>query len=83
MITRVIILGAYAFIGLLLIIFNKYVSEITYNLVLYFTEKLNLTEVFLFKVDETNKNSMFFLTRSFTIALGLIIFSTCVYLMFF
>lgn len=80
---KFILFGAYAFIGLLLIIFNKYVSEITYNLVLYFTEKLDLQELFLFKIDETNRNSMFSLMRTFTTLFGILIVTTCLYYMYY
>lgn len=80
---KIFILGAYAFIGLLMVIFNKYVTKITYNLVLYFTEKMDLSHVFIFKVDDTNRDSMFLLTRTFTVSFGLVIFIVCTYLMFF
>jgi len=63
----------YNFLGLVFIIFNKKLSYYFYNLILYYTDKLKLSEVFIFKVDNTNRNSMFFLTRCFTIFFGVAI----------
>ena len=77
--TRIVVFIIYSIIGFLLVIFNKFISELFYNLTLYFTEKINLKEVFLFKVDNTNRNSMFFLTRSFTIAFGIMIIASSIY----
>ena len=66
---------AYTILGFIFIIFNKKFSYYIYNLILYYTDKLKLSEVFIFKVDNSNRNSMFFLTRSFTILLGIAIIS--------
>jgi len=69
----------YTFFGILLIIFNKDISNVLYNLILYYTDKLKIKELFIFKVDESNRNSMFFLTRAFTVLFGLAIVSACLY----
>ncbi len=61
----------YAIIGGIFILFNKQIAKINYKLVLFYTDKLNLKAVFLFKIDDTNRNSLFFLTRTFTIFFGI------------
>ena len=69
------ILIGYSILGLIFILFNKQISDINYKLVLFYTNKLNLKDFFLYKINHKNKDSMRFLTRSFTFLLGLTIFS--------
>lgn len=76
---RTIIFSIYAVVGLCLILFNRQISDFNYKLVLYFTNKLNLDDLFLFKVNHKNRDSMRVLTRTFTITFGLIIFSLSIY----
>jgi len=73
---------AYALLGLVFFILNKKITYIIYNLILYFTNKLNLKEVFIFRIDDYNRNSMFFLMRSFTILFGLLLIATSAYYFF-
>ena len=62
---------AYAFVGLLFMIFNKKLGDLNYKLVLYYTDKLHLKDFFIFKIDHNNVDSMIFLTRSFAALFGL------------
>ncbi|MCA9496077.1 MAG: hypothetical protein KC589_03980 [Nanoarchaeota archaeon] len=77
--SRTIIFSIYALIGLMLILFNRQISDFNYKLVLYFTNKLNLDQLFLFRVDHKNRDSMRVLTRTSTICFGLLIFSLSIY----
>lgn len=70
---------AYGIVGLLFIIFNKKIAELNYKLVLFYTNKLNVKDFFIFKIDHNNRDSMFFLTRSFTIFFGIGIFAFSLY----
>ena len=45
--------------------------------------KINLTDVLLFKVDHSNRDSFFSLARWFTIFLGLTLISVCIYVLYF
>ncbi len=81
--SRSILYTSYLVIGILLILFNKQIAQINYKLMLYYTDKLNLKDVFIFKVDNTNRNSLFTLTRAFTLILGLFITATCIYFLYF
>ena len=74
-----IIFYSYSILGLIMILFNNIISSFFYNLVLYFTDKLNLKELFLFKINRKNKDSLFSLMRSFIIMFGLMILSFCFY----
>ena len=76
-----IIFYGHALIGLILILFSKRITHFTYSLTLYFTGKLNLDKVFLFKIDDSNRNSMFFLMRSFTIMFGIFILAGSLYML--
>ena len=80
--TKVWILGTYIFFGFLLLIFNKQISNLNYKLILFYTNKLRLSEIFIFKVDSHNRNSLIFLTRSFTISFGLLIIGTSSYYLY-
>ncbi len=61
----------YIFLGILFVLLNKKISNLLYGLILYFTNKLNIEDLFIFRVDNENRNSMFFLMRSFTILFGI------------
>lgn len=74
---------SYAILGALLIIFNKYIAEFIYKLVLYFTDKVNINELFLFKVNNQNKDSLFSLSRAITLILGISIFTYSIYFQYF
>ncbi len=73
----------YSFFGFLIFLFNKKIAHVLYNLVLYFTNRLHISDVFIFRIDDKNRNSMFFLMRSFTILFGLAIISSCLYQIFY
>lgn len=79
---KTMIFISYAALGLIFILFNKKISNIIYSLTLYYTEKLRLKDLFLFKVDDNNRNSMYFLTKNITISLGLLIFATSLYYLY-
>lgn len=76
-----IILYFYTFFGFLLIIFSRKIANILYNLILYYTNKLKLNDLFIFKVNSKNRNSMFFLTRSFTFLFGVFIVVFSIYIL--
>ncbi len=79
---KFLVLITYAIFGALLIFFNKHISDLNYKLVLYYTNKLHLKDFFIFKINHKNKDSMHFLTRSFTFIFGLAIFLLSVYNLF-
>lgn len=62
-----------------MILFNRYITDFLYKFTLYLTDKMELKEVFFFKVDHSNRNSMFFLTRTFTIFFGIFLASFSFY----
>lgn len=64
---------SYVILGILFIIFNKFIGEWMYKLTLLFTDKLKISELFIFRVDSKNRDSFFFLTRSFSIFFGIFI----------
>lgn len=63
----------YAVLGFLLLLFNKWITYFFYNLILVFTDKVQIDHLFLFKIDNNNKNSMIFLMRAFIITFSLCI----------
>ena len=69
----------YAFIGLLMIIFSSFISHYLYNLVLVYTNRMDLKDAFLFRVNRKNRDSMFSVARYFTITVGLTIIFTSLY----
>jgi len=76
-----LIFYGHALIGITLILFSKRITHFTYSLSLYFTGKLNINKVFIFRIDNSNRNSMFFLMRSFTIMFGIFILAGSLYMM--
>ena len=74
-----IMLWGYVILGLIFILFNKQIGNLNYKLVLYYTDKLSLKDFWMFKVDDANRNSMFFLTRSFSVFFGLSICASAIY----
>jgi hypothetical protein len=77
--SKVLIFSFYLIVGILILIFNFKFSSFFYNLTLYFTQNLNLSNVYLFKINEKNKDSFFFLMRSFVIIFSLVIISISIY----
>lgn len=73
----------YIFLGLFFILFSKMISNFIYNLALMYTDKMNLRDVFLFKIDHSNRDSFFSLARGFTIFLGILVISICIYFKFY
>lgn len=63
----------YAFFGFLLVSFYKVIADYLYKLILVYTDKLEVAQLFIFKVDSKNKNSLLFSTRVFTLSFGLAI----------
>ena len=77
------ILWGYFFLGIVLLILNKYLADLNYKLILYYTNKLNISEIFIFKVNHKNRDSLFFLTRSFVIFFALSLIATTSYYLFY
>ena len=73
----------YARIGFLMIVFYKKISEIFYNLSLYFTGKMRLKNLFLFKIDKRNRDVLLFWMETFTISFGLFILLSSLYKIYF
>lgn len=73
----------YALFGIFLIIFSSFISNFLYNLVLYYTNKVNLKDFFLFKVNHKNKDSLFSLAKYFTCFFGFFLFLVSVYFLYF
>lgn len=69
----------YAFFGLLLVLFFKKISYIAYNLTLIFTDKLQIDQLFIFKIDNKNKNTLLFIMEAFTLTFGLAIVLFSIY----
>ena len=80
---RSIFFLGYAILGLIFILFSKQIGDIYYKLVLYYTDKLNLNDFRMFKIDHKNKNSMYFLARSFSIMFGIFILASSIYHLYF
>ncbi|MFW6286287.1 MAG: hypothetical protein ACOC16_04165 [Nanoarchaeota archaeon] len=72
----------YLLLGILIIIFNGRISSFFYNLVLLYTNQMNLKDIFLFKVNRKNADSLFSVARYFTITLGLMIIVTSLYFIY-
>lgn len=68
-----ILYGIYVILGLTIALFNKFFALWIYRLILVFTDKLQVSEMFLFKIDNKNKDTFYFLIRSFCILFGLIL----------
>jgi len=79
---RLFVLISYSIIGLLLVYFNKQISNLNSRLILFYTQKLKLKDFFLFKIDKKNKSSMQLLTRIFTSTFGMTIFFISIYYIF-
>ena len=77
-----ITLLVYCFLGLLLVLFSKTISNFVYNIILMYTDKMNLKDVFLFKIDHSNRDSFFKLARWFIIFLGSSLILFCGYSIF-
>jgi hypothetical protein len=64
----------YLFISLLIILFSKLITINSYKFILCLTEKLNLDEFFIFKVDDNNYHSLICYSRIFLLSFGITIF---------
>lgn len=73
---------AYFLFGMVLALFNKFFGLWVYRLALLLTDKLQVSDMFLFRVDETNRDSFFFLTRSFCVLFGLMLSFAALYFLF-
>lgn len=73
----------YALMGVLVILFNRRISNFFYNLVFMYTNKMNLRDVFIFKIDRNNEDAFYKVARCFTITIGLIIFAVSVFFIYF
>ena len=80
---KTILFLGYGILGTLFILFNKQIGDFNYKIVLYYTDKLRLKDWFIFKVDHKNKNSMYFLTRSFSVIFGISILASSIYHLYF
>ncbi|MDA3855789.1 MAG: hypothetical protein PF569_06000 [Candidatus Woesearchaeota archaeon] len=78
-----IVFWSYVGIGTLLILFSKSISSYIYKMVLVFTNKANLSELFIFKTNKTQRDSFFMFARSFTVIFGLLIAFFSLYIMYF
>lgn len=74
---------SYIGVGSLLILFSKSISSYIYRMALVFTDKSNLSELFIFKTNKMQRDSFFMLARSFTIAFGLLIAAFSIYVIYF
>ncbi len=79
---RMLFFYSYLLLGLSFVIFNKSIGSWVYKLTLLFTDKLNLSELFVFRIDEKNRDSFFFLMRTFSISFGLMIMVFVMYVFF-
>lgn len=62
------VLIGYFVLGLLMLIFNQSINKLYYKFVMFYTDKLSINQLFLFKVNHKNKGTILKLTRVFTIA---------------
>lgn len=83
MFDKITVMYLYIFLGLFLIFFSKKISNFVYNLILMYMNKMNLKDVFLFKVDHSNRDSFFSLARWFIIFFGIGIISFAIYFIWF
>lgn len=79
---RTNVLIGYVILGLILIIFNKQINNLYYKFVLFYTDKLNLSDLFVFKVNNRNKGSLMLYSRIFMIVFGIIIVLFSLYALF-
>lgn len=77
-----LIFWSYVVVGTLLILFSKSISSYIYKMVLVFTNKANLSELFIFKTNKTQRDSFFMLARAFTIIFGLLIATFSIYVLY-
>lgn len=75
------VMYSYVLLGLFLIFFNKFIGAWVYKFTLLFTDKLKLSDLFIFRIDSKNKDSFFFLTRSFSIMFGICIIAASFYIL--
>lgn len=77
--TKLVIFSVYASFGFFMFLFNLKIANFFNNLVLYFTNKLKLKDLFIFRVDNNNKDFMFSLMKFFTITFALCILLFSIY----
>jgi hypothetical protein len=77
------LLFLYVILGFIFIFLNKKIGAWVYKLTLLFTDKLRMSELFIFRIDSKNRDSFFFLTRSFSILFGISIVVLALYSMNF
>lgn len=77
---KAVILTVYAIVGIFMTVFNKKVGSWNYKLTLLYTDKLNIGEFFLFKINNANRDSFFFLTRAISVSLGLTFMATAIWI---
>lgn len=75
------VMYSYIFLGLFLILFNRFIGAWVYKFTLLFTDKLKISELFIFRIDSKNRDSFFFLTRSFSIMFGICIIGASFYIL--
>lgn len=71
---RTIVFLIYIIIALFFIIFSEKISIFLYRLVLMYTDKLNMKELFYFKVNGVNRDSLFLIAKIVVIVMGLMLF---------
>ena len=76
---RTFMFYCYLFLGLLFVIFNSFIGGWVYKLTLLFTDRLKISEFFLFKVNSKNIDSFFFLTRCFSAFFGFFLIAFVLY----
>jgi len=81
MATNILFIG-YILLGMFFFLFNKQIGTWVYKLVLLFTDKLLLTNFFLFRINDSNRNSFYFLTRAFSVLFGLALISAAFYILY-
>lgn len=69
----------YIIFGLILAIFNRFFGLWVYRLTLVFTDKLHISDMFIFRIDKKNRDSFYFLMRSFCILFGLMLSFSAIY----
>lgn len=65
-----IVFGIYIFLSILLIAYSKPIAAFGYKFILFYTDKLEIKELYVFKITDHNRDSMFLFMRWFVIIFG-------------
>jgi hypothetical protein len=77
-----ILFWGYVVLGLFFLVFNSKIGSFVYKLTLLFTDKMNLSDFFIFKIDNTNRDSFYVLTRSFSAFFGLALIAAALWVLY-